>query len=182
MDGRMNVIQYLYTGRWLRLFIASTCVGSLLIYTSVVWAESFLLTVKVTVVTQTCDIYGNEGLGQPISVDMGDIIIKNIDGKSYGKTDIPYSIECDNTEGNPALKLKFDGVRMAGQAANVLKTSEKNMGLRLLADDTNLNLATWYYFNYATRPVLSVVPISSGVGGVNNGSFTASATLSLEYE
>lgn len=156
--------------------------GSYLLASTQSLADVFNIQVKVTVVAKTCDIYGNGGFGQPISVDMGDIIIKNIDGQSYAKTDIPYTLDCEDSAENPALKLKFDGTRMPTQAANVLKTSENNIGLRLLADGTNLNLATWRDFNYNTKPTLSVVPVASGTGGVNDGVFTAYATLSVEYQ
>ncbi|MCW2255616.1 type 1 fimbria pilin [Providencia alcalifaciens] len=156
--------------------------SSLALFSELGFAETYTLTVKVTVVEKTCDVYGNGGPGQPISVDMGDIIIKNIDGQNYAKTDIPYTIDCEDSADNPALKLKFDGSQMTNQPANVLKTKENNMGLRLLADGTNLNLATWHNFNYVNKPALSVVPVSSGTGGINDGVFTASATLSVEYQ
>ncbi|WP_232799091.1 fimbrial protein [Providencia rettgeri] len=153
-------------------------VGSALLFSSGAVAEKYTLTVKVTVVEKTCDINSS----QPINVDMGDLIIKNIDGISYGKTTIPYTLVCDDGVDNPALKLKFDGVGMAGEEANVLNTSTNNLGLRLLADGANLNLATWKNFNYVSQPVLSVVPITSGIGGVGDGVFTASAILSVEYQ
>ena len=156
--------------------------GSCLLTSAQSLADVFNIQVKVTIVAKTCDIYGNGGLGQPISVDMGDIIIKKIDGQSYAKTDIPYTLVCEDAAENPALKLRFDGDRMPAQAANVLETTEKNIGLRLLADGTNLNLATWRNFNYNTKPILSVVPVASGTGGVNDGIFTANVTLSVEYQ
>ncbi|MDV5227252.1 fimbrial protein [Providencia rettgeri] len=162
---------------------ARALLGSALLVTGTAWAATYTLTVKVTVVERTCDIYGNGGLGQPISVDLGDIIIKNIDGVSYKKTDIPYTLRCDDAASNPALKLKFDGSQMTGAAANVLKIpNNDNVGLRLLANGTNLNLGTWRNFNYNTQPTLSVVPVTNGQGGVNDGEFNASATLSVEYQ
>lgn len=178
----MKATQGQHTESRLTRLVASTLVSGLLLCASAAWAETYTLTVKVTVVEKTCDIYGDGGAGQPISVDMGDIIIKNINGIDYAKTDIPYTLDCEDVGDNPALKLKFDGTQMAGQAANVLITSENNLGLRLLADGSNLNLATWRNFNYNTKPTLSVVPVSSGDGGVNDGIFTASATLSVEYQ
>lgn len=178
----MNIKQKTFHWRSAQGLAKGLFLSSFVLFSGFGWAETFTLTVKVTVVEKTCDIYGNGGPGQPISVDMGDIIIKNIDGQSYAKTDIPYTLDCEDSADNSALKLKFDGTQMTGQVANVLKTSENNMGLRLLADGINLNLATWHNFNYASKPVLSVVPVSSGTGGVNDGAFTASATLSVEYQ
>lgn len=155
--------------------------GSAGTFSGAVLAQTYNLTVKVTVVEKTCDIYGNGGPNQPISVDFGDMIIKNINGTNY-ETEIPYTLNCADAASNPALKLKFDGTRMTGQAANVLKTSDSNLGLRLKAGGSNLNLGTWRNFNYATKPVLTATPISSGTGGINDGQLTATATLSVEYQ
>ncbi|QZY66670.1 fimbrial protein (plasmid) [Providencia rettgeri] len=152
-----------------------------MLFSTVALAETYTLTVKVTVVEKTCDVYGPEGISQPITVNMGDLIIKNIDGVSYGKTDIQYQLQCEDATDNPALKLKFDGPRMSGQAANVLSTSDPNLGLKLMADNSNLNLGTWRNFNYDPKPTLSVIPISNGQG-INDGEMTASATLSVEYQ
>lgn len=165
-----------------KVLAMSLLMSSLMLCSAATLAETYTLTVKVTVVEKTCDIYGPDGIGQPINVAMGDLIIKNIDGVSYGKTDIPYTLSCDDAASNPALKLKFDGPRMSGQAANVLSTSDKNLGLRLMAGNSNLNLGVWRHFNYSTQPTLSVIPIGSGAGGINDGQMTASATLSVEYQ
>ncbi|WP_257644871.1 fimbrial protein [Providencia stuartii] len=168
--------------RPLKVLARSLLLGKLTLFSSVVLAETYTLTVKVTVVEKTCDIYGTDGIGQPITVNMGDLIIKDIDGISYGKTDIEYFLQCDDALSNPALKLKFDGPRMTGEAANVLSTSDPNLGLRLMADNSNLNLATWRNFTYNTKPTLSVIPKGSNTGGINDGQMTASATLSVEYQ
>ncbi|WP_368877486.1 fimbrial protein [Providencia vermicola] len=156
--------------------------SNLMLFSVAALAETYILTVKVTVVEKTCDIYGAGGIGQPINVTMGDLIIKNIDGVSYGQTEIPYQLQCEDGDQNPALKLKFDGPRMNNQATNVLATSDPNLGLRLMANNTDLGLGTWRNFNYSQTPVLSVIPIGSGTGGINDGQMTASATLSVEYQ
>lgn len=159
----------------------SLLVSSVLLFSGLTLAETYTLTVTVKVVERTCDIYGNNGIGQPIDVNMGDLMIKNIDGISYGKTEIPYFLNCDDAANNPALKLKFDGPHMSGQAANVLSTSDNNLGLRLMANNSNFNLGAWRNFNYEAKPTLSVIPIGGGEG-INDGPMTASATLSVEYQ
>ncbi|MEQ5185384.1 fimbrial protein [Providencia alcalifaciens] len=164
--------KYIISGLFLSLF------G---LFSNLAMADMYTLTVKVTVVEKTCDIYGNGGRNQPISVDMGDLIIKNIDGQRY-ETEIPYQLDCTDAANNPALKLKFDGTQMAGQGANVLKTSVDNLGLALKADSRNLNIGAWHPFNYNARPRLSVIPIASGTGGINDEQMTAIATLSVEYQ
>lgn len=144
-------------------------------------AEVYNLTLKVSVVEKTCDIYGNGGRDQPITVEMGDLIIKNIDGLKYD-TEIPYSIDCEDSASNPALKLKFDGPRMENQGANVLATSVDNLGLALKMGNNNLNIGAWQPFHYNDHPRLHVIPIASGTGGINDGEMKATATLSVEYQ
>ncbi|MEY1579996.1 fimbrial protein [Providencia manganoxydans] len=165
-----------------KVLVTSLLVSNLILFSSAALAETYTLTVKVTVVEKTCDIYGDDGIGQPITVDMGDLIIKNINGVDYGKTEIRYTLDCEDAVSNPALKLKFDTPRMIRQEANVLPTSDPNLGLRLMAGNNNLNLGTWLEFNYNTKPTLSVIPVGSGDGGINDGPMTASATLSVEYQ
>lgn len=166
-----------------KVLVTGLFMSNLILFSAAPLAENYTLTVKVTVVEKTCDIYGDGGIGQPITVDMGDLIIKNImKEEDYGKTDILYTLDCEGAASNPALKLKFEGPRMNGQAANVLSTSDSNLGLRLMADNSNLNLATWRNFNYNTKPTISVIPVGSGSGGINDGKMTASATLSVEYQ
>lgn len=166
-----------------KVLVTSLLVSNLILFSSAALAETYTLTVKVTVVEKTCDIYGEYGPGQPITVDMGNLIIKNISKvEDYGKTEIRYTLDCEDAASNPALKLKFEGPRMDKQAANVLATtSDPNLGLRLMAGNNDLNLGTWLEFNYKTKPTLSVIPVGSGDGGINDGPMTASATLSVEY-
>ncbi|WP_265497757.1 fimbrial protein [Providencia rustigianii] len=151
------------------------------LFSNLAIADMYTLTVKVTVVEKTCDIYGNGGRNQPITVDMGDLIIKKIDGQQY-ETEIPYQLDCTDAANNPALKMKFDGTQMAGQEANVLRTSVDNLGLALKMGSSDMTIGKWHPFNYSAHPRLSVIPIASGTGGINDEQMTASATLSVEYQ
>lgn len=155
--------------------------SNLILFSTTPLAETYTLTVKVTVVEKTCDIYGSDGPSQPITVNMGDLIIKNIDGKHYN-TEIPYILDCEGFVDNPALRLKFDGIQMPEQAANILKTSVNNLGLALKVGTSDLNIGSWHKFNYKAPPRLSVTPIASGTGGINDEEMIASATLSVEYQ
>ncbi|OAT51333.1 fimbrial protein [Providencia heimbachae] len=151
------------------------------LFSNLAIADIYTLTVKVTVIEKTCDIYGNGGPNQPITVDMEDLIIKKIDGQKY-ETEIPYQLDCTDAANNPALKMKFDGTQMAGQGVNILKTSVDNLGLALKMGSNDMTIGKWHPFNYSVHPRLSVIPIASGTGGINNEQMTASATLSVEYQ
>lgn len=168
--------------RPLKVLVTSLLMSNLMLFSAATLAESHPLEVKVTVVEKTCDIYG-DSIGQPITVEMGELIIKNIMKKEgrYGETEIKYKLNCNDAAKNPTLKLKFGGEPMNGQARNVLSTSDSNLGLRLMADGKDLNLEEWLPFRYNTKPSLSVIPVGSDKGEIKAGPMTASATLSVEY-
>lgn len=162
--------------RWSALWLAS----SLSLWAGMASAEVYTLTVKVTVVEQTCDVSGSGGPNSPISVEFGDMVIRSIDGLLYEQP-IPYSLDCADAGSNPGLRLMFNGTGAAFNA-NLLKTTTTNLGLQLKANGTALNMNTPLDFMYDTKPSLSAVPVKSGTDGVAGGEFTASATLSVEYQ
>ncbi len=171
----MNIRRYLWCCRPSRGFMHGLIACGLGLFCAVGLAETYTLTVKVTVVEKTCDINNN----QPITVDFGEMVIKNIDGAAY-ETDIPYTLQCEDAASNPALRFMF-GTTGASFNANLLKTSENNLGLRLKQNGNNWNLNNWLNFTYNTVPTLTAVPVPNGTGGIDAGDFTASGTLSVEY-
>lgn len=158
-----------------RLVIWALVVGGLLCAPSA-WAELHMLTVRLTVVAKTCDINS----GHPISVDMGDIMLNKINGSNY-ETTIPYTLECGDTSNNPLLRLKIDGNAMANQPANVLSTSNKNIGLRLREGGHDLALGHWIEFYYEEKPTLTIIPVRDSTVLKDSGDFSAIATINVEY-
>ncbi|WP_433587152.1 fimbrial protein [Providencia alcalifaciens] len=151
---------------------------SILIWSSLSQAGQDILNfnVKIIIETKTCDINNN----QPISVDFGDgLVINSLDGVSYGKTTIPYTLQCENTVNNPLLRMKFMG--SASSNPNYLATSQDNLGVRLMIGDSDWPLNAWVGFNLDSPPTLWGVPIALG-GGIDAGEFMASGTLSVEYQ
>ncbi len=173
----MNIRRPLGFYRPSRRLAQGLIVCGLFSFCAVGLAETYTLTVKVTVVEKTCDINNN----QPIAVNFPELmVIKNIDGVAY-ETDIPYTLQCDDSSDNPGLKFKFSGTGSAFNA-NLLETSESNLGLRLKQGGSNWNLNTWTTFNYNAAPRLSAVPVARGSGGIDAGDFTATGVLSVEYQ
>lgn len=139
-------------------------------------SDSVNFQVKIEIQQKTCDVNDNN----PIHVDFGDMIIKNIDGAMYEQP-IPYTLDCDDASSSQGLKLQIFG----GQAhfnSNLLGTSEPNLGLRFKYNNTVFARNAWIDFTYGSQPNLSVVPVAYGQGGLNDGDFTASATFNVEYQ
>lgn len=151
-------------------------------------AEVFTIQLKVTVVEKTCDIYGNGGKNAPITVTFPDLIIRNIDGISYGETEIPYSLDCEDSANNPALKIQFTGTDAQAvpnstfKVAGKLRTTDNNLAVKINADGQQLKLNDWFPFNYKTKPKLTAVPVPSNEGGIRGGEFMATSILSVEYQ
>lgn len=139
-------------------------------------SDSVNFKVKVTIVQKTCDVNGNN----PIHVNFGDMIIKNIDGAMYEQP-IPYTLDCEDASSSQGLKLQISG-NAANFNSNLLRTSEPNLGLRFKQNNTVFSRDAWVNFTYGSPPSLSVVPVAYGLDGLNDGDFTASATFNVEYQ
>lgn len=167
----------------------SMFVSGLLLVSAQSIADVFTIQVKVTVVEKTCDIYGNSGKNTPITVTFPDLIIRQIGGQ-YGKTEIPYFLECEDVTDNPALKIKFIGTdaqsvpNSSFKEAGLLKTTDNNLAIKIV-DDRNgaqVKLNTWFPFRYNSKPKLMAIPFPSDAGGIRGGEFIATGTLSVEYQ
>ncbi|MDW7587914.1 fimbrial protein [Providencia manganoxydans] len=167
----------------IRHAIAGLTAGGCLFASGQSVAEVFTIQVKVTVVEKTCEIYGPRE-GQPVQVIFPDMIINQIDGISYGRTQINYNIKCE--EDNPAIKIQFTGTDARNTntsfAAGMLKTTENDMAIKILNGSQQLKLNDWLPFRYNSKPTLYAVAVPSNTGGISGGEFTASATLSVEYQ
>lgn len=164
-----------------RSICALIIVGNLGIFSGQILAETFNIVVKVTLVKKACDIYGIGGKNDPITVDFEDMIIKQIDGQQYEKV-INYTISCEDSADNPALKLQFNGDG-APFDSTLLRTEDNDLGLKFRINHTKtLALSQWEYFNYANKPILSAIPVKKINGNVRGGTLKASGTLTVEYD
>ncbi|MEQ4623862.1 MULTISPECIES: fimbrial protein [Providencia] len=169
----------------IRNAIVGLVAGGCLLASGQSLAEVFTIQVKVTVVEKTCDIYGASE-GQPVQVTFPDMIINQIDGISYGRTQINYNIKCEDAADNPAIKIQFTGTDASssntGFAVGMLKTTENDLAIKILNGSQQLKLNDWLPFRYNSKPTLYAVAVPSDTGGINGGEFTASGTLSVEYQ
>lgn len=141
-------------------------------------SDQLPFTVKVRIETKTCDVNNN----QPIDVEFGDMIIKNIDGSDYEQP-VPYQLTCADSANGTKMKLRFEGGSGAALFnSDLLKTSENDLGLQFKYNNTKFAYNSWVPFTSGNQPTLTVVPVPSGDGGINDGELTATALLSVEYE
>lgn len=169
----------------IRKAIVGLVAGGCLLASGQSLAEVFTIQVKVTVVEKTCDIYGPSE-GQPVQVTFPDLIINQIDGISYGRTQINYNIKCEDAADNPAIKIQFTGTDASSSNTNfavgMLKTTENDLAIKILNGSQQLKLNDWLPFRYNSKPTLYAVAVPSDTGGIKGGEFTASGTLSVEYQ
>lgn len=134
------------------------------------------ITITATVLSQPCTI--NDG--NPIDVDFGDNLSPNkLDGNHYLKK-IDYSLDCsDGSDSN--LKLEFSGENADFNSA-LLATNREGLGIKIFADNKELPINNWFSFSGSNPPELNAVPVPNSASTVSTGYFSASATLSVDYQ
>lgn len=144
---------------------------------SIAATENLNFTVKVDIYEKICDINDNK----PIDVDFGDMFIKDVDGVNYERP-VEYTLDCEDGDTNPDLKLRFENNAGAPFDPTLLNTSDRNVGILIKAGGNKLPLGEWVSFSYNSSPALTATPVPSGTGGIDDGRLTAIALLTVEYE
>lgn len=114
----------------------------------------------------------------------GNIAINRIDGKDYRRQTIPYQIECPGASDAGItwhMRLTLIGAD-AYFDPSALKTSETDLGIRVLLDGTALipNQPREIDLNTTNLPLLEAVPVKSIGAELPSTNFTASALLIAE--
>ncbi|WP_234262458.1 fimbrial protein [Klebsiella aerogenes] len=138
--------------------------------------QAATVTVKGTVVRPSCNLNN----GNAINVAFGDVVISKIDGQAYKKLPLLYSLTCEN----PNDKLQFS---ISGTAApfgsGLLTTSKSGLGIQFMSDNGKLPLNSGIVkFNAGERPALYAVPARNSSVNLATGDFSATATLSIDYQ
>lgn len=151
-------------------------------------AEGDSTTVYITGVLMDapeCTVNGNN----KIDVDFGkNVNIHEIDGTTYGKTQLVYSLNCTSLT-SEKLKLSVAG-DPAPFGTGLLKTNKDGLGIRLYHGNTVLPAGngmaqavnfTWLN-NSGMLPPLYAVPVAQSGVRLTGGDFTGSGTLVIEYQ
>lgn len=138
--------------------------------------QAATVTIKGTVVRPACNLNN----GNDINVAFGDVVISKIDGQAYKKLPLIYSLTCEDQ----TAKLQFS---ISGTAASfgsgLLTTSKTGLGIQFMSDDGKLPLNSGIVkFNAGEKPALYAVPAKNASVDLDTGNFSATATLSIDYQ
>jgi type 1 fimbria pilin len=146
-----------------------------------VWGgPSATVTVKVTVLTQPCEING----GRPIEVEFDNVMTTEVGSDAYLKQ-VVYTLDCP--QGAPtAMKLQIAGTG-ASFDSEVLQVKPDELGLlgiELRQGSTKLPINRWLNFTYSdsNKPELWAVPVKKSGTTLKGGDFTAAATMKMDYQ
>ncbi|HAT5004753.1 MULTISPECIES: fimbrial protein [Serratia] len=123
--------------------------------------------------------------GKDIAVNFDNVVVKKIDGVSYKKMEIPYSVSCTGGDPNSGqLKVMLDFVPVSWGDYNPLQSSIPNLGLRITqgSGDTTYVSKTKLSIDAANPTKLYAVPIGRPSAMLTGGDFTGSATMTVMYE
>lgn len=123
--------------------------------------------------------------GKDIAVNFDNVVVKKIDGVSYKKMEIPYSVSCSGGDPNSGqLKVMLDFVPVSWGDYNPLQSSIPNLGLRITqgSGDTTYVSKTKLSIDAANPTKLYAVPIGRPSAMLAGGDFTGSATMTAIYE
>jgi type 1 fimbria pilin len=131
------------------------------------------------IVPPTCSI--NHDVA--IEVNFGDRInIKKIDGIEYQKQNLNYSLDCQGgtPNSNWLVQLKVDG-GPANFDRKLLTTTMPGLGIKFLANGSDLAINTISYITAGSKPTLEAVLMKDPRNSPTAGPFFATANLSIMY-
>ncbi|SPZ65782.1 putative minor fimbrial subunit StfE [Serratia quinivorans] len=120
--------------------------------------------------------------GQMIEVNFGDeLVTSRIDGVNYRK-DIDYSLDCRNAGANSVqMQIQGNAATFDGSVLATVERSELGIALKTEAGPP-MNINTWHKIQFGATPKLAAVPVKATGSQLQAGSFTAGATMLIEYQ
>ncbi|MGJ3353869.1 fimbrial protein [Providencia sp. Je.9.19] len=152
-----------------------------LFYSGLGFAEVFNLSIKIDVIQKSCDVYGDLGPNLPIEINFDEINLNGFTSENYARN-INYNLDCgDKSSSNPSLKLIFES-SSSDFDTTLVETSNPNLGLKILADNTLLSPNQPRNFMYSKKPSLSVLPVLNIGKEIELGPFSSTGILKVEYQ
>ncbi|EOL8944464.1 fimbrial protein [Cronobacter dublinensis] len=136
------------------------------------------ITVRVTVNSVPCKVNNN----QAIDVDFGNNVITSDVAKGAYEKSVNYALDCSNADAAKTLKMRIAGTG-ATFDSKVLKTNISTLGIKIKADgadfplNTNLALAS-----KSSKPALTALLVQQSGAKLPTGSFSAGATMTVDYQ
>ncbi len=142
-------------------------------------AAAVVVSVEGNLLPPACVVHN--GGGGDIDVDFGDDInINRLNGTNYRQV-VTYGVTCGDDGHKWPLRLRFVGTG-ASWDAQTLRTSEKNLGIRLTLNGAPVNFGSNIPVTDSTNlPVMVAVPVANPSESPDEGEFTAAANLLAEY-
>lgn len=166
-------MRYIQLGIMLNLVIALTLLS--LSSCSVVEAADMQFKGKL-IEPPSCQV----NAGQDINIYFDKVGINKVDGNNYRK-EINIPMDCIST--NPwSLNLAITTNSVATFAAGTVQSNIDGLGMQILIDGSPIEFNRNFLINPEAPPKLEVVPLSENGIPLTEGKFTASATLTIQYQ
>ncbi|MEL4015258.1 fimbrial protein [Dryocola clanedunensis] len=152
----------------------------LLFGTGAVHADS-TVSVKGVVTSIPCTItQKNNGI-----VDFGDVLTTRIDGSSYKSYQLVLDLQCDTpVNADTMLNLSLSGTE-APFGEGLLATDKEGLGIQFRWGDQKYpvnSAVSFAYLNHDHSVYMSVTPAKDDSVELEGGAFTATATLTVDYQ
>ncbi|CAI1948860.1 MULTISPECIES: fimbrial protein [Serratia] len=136
------------------------------------------VTITGTVIgSAPCTVNGERA----IEVNFGsEVMTAKVDGMNYRKP-INYTLDCRGATKN-SMKLKIQGTPASFNGDVLATTERRNLGILLWGTNQLLKFNDWINFQYPNMPVLMVSPVKQQGTELTTGTFSASATMLVEYQ
>lgn len=123
--------------------------------------------------------------GKTIEVEFRDLIIDSING-DYGRREVNYDLSCDSAVRDPdwIMTLTWMGTQTSYNDA-AIETDVPGFGIELQHDGQRFKLNTPLAINatdFTQKPKLEAVPVKSADAVLSDTTFSAYATLRVDYQ
>ncbi|BED45215.1 fimbrial protein [Escherichia coli] len=123
--------------------------------------------------------------GKTLEVEFRDLIIDSING-DYGRKEVVYGLSCDSDTRDPEwnMTLTWTGTQTAYNDS-AIETDVPGFGIELQHDGQPFKLNTPLTINatdFTQKPKLEAVPVKSADAVLSDTTFSAYATLRVDYQ
>lgn len=134
------------------------------------------ITISMTVLEPPpCTINDNK----TIEVDFGEVIADDLDGSHYSRP-LNVNLSCSGQSKNQ-LRLQIQGTADKVNA-DYLQTNRAELAIKFTSHGNALAVNKWLTFSWPDVPELRAAPVLSNNKELTGGTFSASATLRVEYQ
>lgn len=131
----------------------------------------------VIVAPPPCVINGGGSFDTPFG---DDLLTTRVDGNNY-RVDVNHSIVCTAPTSND-MTMELQGIGTTFEGGRFLQTGQSDLGIKLFFNGTDWPINTPMSFTHPNYPRLEAVPIKRVGSRLDDGAFSAVATLIVAYQ